>query len=175
MRSTRPLRTGCVLQAAEWQCQWIEAGRRCEQRSNLDAHHLCSSGSRAAWTRGTGGRSAPITTPRSRGQRPDGGILSPPWGYETITHPVSFHEQKVALQGPPLEALQQSARALQLAGYKKIETDAGAMMVRSSKWSYSWGQTPSTQRHSISISLAPVDGGVEATVLGEDGTGGLTW
>src|SRR5450755_4782204 len=29
-----------VLQAAEWQCRWIEDGRRCEQRSNLEAHHL---------------------------------------------------------------------------------------------------------------------------------------
>jgi Flp pilus assembly CpaE family ATPase len=46
-----------------------------------------------------------------------------------------------------------------MAGYKKIRTDAGALMVSSLKLKF--GQTTRT---GISIAFVPVDGGVEATV-----------
>jgi hypothetical protein len=80
------------------------------------------------------------------------------------------YERTITLQDSPQKALQKSARALQLAGYKKIETDAGAMMVSSFKWKWALGQIPATQRNGISITLVPVDEGVEATVLASDGT-----
>lgn len=79
------------------------------------------------------------------------------------------YERTITLQDPPQRALQRSARALQLAGYKRIETDAGAMMVRSAKLRWSPASIPATQRSTISITLVPGTGSVEATILGTDG------
>ncbi|MGO9790533.1 MAG: hypothetical protein ACLP8S_13865 [Solirubrobacteraceae bacterium] len=56
-----------------------------------------------------------------------------------------------------------------MAGHKKIETNGTAMIVSSFKWKRAMGQIPSMQRNGISITLVPVDGGVEATVLATDG------
>jgi hypothetical protein len=79
-------------------------------------------------------------------------------------------QRTITLKDSPQGALQRSARALQLAGHQKIETNAAAMMVSSFKWKRSMGQNPSLQRNGISITLVPVDEAVEATILATDGT-----
>jgi hypothetical protein len=79
-------------------------------------------------------------------------------------------ERSITLKDSPQVALQRSARALQLAGHEQIETNGAAMMVSSFTWKRAMGQIPSMQRNGISITLVPVDEGVEATVLATDGT-----
>lgn len=79
-------------------------------------------------------------------------------------------ERTITLNDSAQGALERSARALHLAGHTKIETNGAAMMVSSLTWTSAMGQIPSTQRNGISITLVPVDGGVQATVLATDGT-----